>query len=430
MKLSYLLIMVGLVAGFIIPALQSPGVQAQGDNTMRVHSFFGGTTHARWENKMIGEYGDTHPDIKINYSSTGLYSSPIPLRSLDTQINHEDHPDVFMGFIAGGALHTYIEQGLIADISDLWEEMGWYDQYPQSVIDMASYEGKQYFVPGGMQWNPVFYNTTVFAENNIEPPETWDALLATCDQLYAAGVRPFTVSTSGWIPPSARWFTMLSLRLNGAEFHDQLMRGEISWEDDRVRAIFEYWQEASKHNCFGDDIQDVNYAAAVSELAQGQAAMYLLGEWIYESNAIIDASDQIDFFRFPPINEEFGHDEIVHYYGAYMHANTEHPEEAREFLRYFGSAEAQLGIVEGVRRAVTTNAVDINTMPPYQQKGVEFVAKSRALVPLFEVSPFDNTVAVHGLNRFQGFYSRWHEDGIVDEILSFMEEIRLQELGE
>lgn len=430
MKLSYLLIIVGLVVSLSITSLQSPEAHAQEESTIRVHSFFGGTTHARWENAMINEYNEAHPELKINYSSTGLYSSPIPLRSLNTQINHEVHPDVFMGFIGGGALHTYIEQGLIADISDLWEEMGWYDQYPQSVIDMASYEGKQYFVPGGMQWNPVFYNTTVFADNNIEPPQTWAELLATCDQLYAAGVRPFTVSTSGWIPPSARWFTMLSLRLNGAEFHDQLMQGTISWEDDRVRAIFEHWQEAFTHNCFGDDIQNVNYAAAVGELAEGQAAMYLLGEWIYESNAIIEAADQIDFFRFPSLNDEFGHDEIVHYYGAYMHANTEHPEEAREFLRHFGSAETQLAIVENVRRAVATNTVDSNAMPAYQQKGVQFVAESRAIVPLFEVSPFDNTVAVHGLNRLKGFHSRWNEEGIIDELLSFMEEIRLQELPE
>ena len=278
-----------------------------------------------------------------------------------------------------------------------------------------------------MQWNPVFYNTEVFATNNIEPPQTWDELLSTCDQLYAAGVRPFTVSTSGWIPPSARWFTMLDLRINGAEFHDQLMIGKISWEDDRVRAVFEHWQEAFTHNCFGDNISNVNYSAAVRELADGQAAMYLLGEWLYESFQEGDA-DNIDFFRFPALNEEFAHDEIVHYYGAYMHANTAHPEEVREFLRHFGSTEIQQAMVKEVNRAVMSNAIDRDLMPNYQQAGVDFVAESRAIVPLFEVSPFDNTLAVQGLNRFQGFYSRWEEEEIVDDILRLMEEYRLQEL--
>lgn len=429
MKRSPILNILFILGLLSVPFLTSPQADAQDEATLRFHSFFGGTTHATWERTMVTEYDDSQDTVKINYSSTGLYSSPVPLRSLKDQITHESHPDVMLGFIGGGALHSYIEQGLVADISDLWEEMGWYDQYPQSVIDMASYDGKQYFVPGGMQWNPVFYNTDVFAEQNIEIPQTWDELLATCEQLHSAGIRPFTVSASGWIPPTARWFTMLNLRLNGAEFHNQLMIGEISWEDERVQAVFEHWQIAFEHNCFGENISSVNYGAAVNEIADGSAAMYLLGEWLYESFQE-GQGDNIDFFRFPPLNDDYTHDEIVHYYGAYMHANTEHPEEARAFLAYFGSAENQLAIVESVGRAVMTNTVDRYTMPLYQQNGVDFVAESRAIVPLFEVSAFSNTLAVQGLNRFKAFHSVWNEDGAITSTLAIMEENRQQQLGD
>lgn len=401
---------------------------AQETPRLRVHSAYGGSQHALWDHTFVETYQELNPGIQIDYSSTAIYSNAVPLRLLERELTAEPPADVFMGTIGGAFLHRHIEEGNIADISDLWEAEGWFDEYPQSVIDMASYEGKQYFLPMGFQWNPVFYNADVFAENDIPIPKTWDDLLATCTVLNENGIRPFTVSVSDWTPPTARWFSMLDLRINGPEFHEALMAGEISWQDDAVRSVFEHWREAAEAGCFGEDVASITYSGAVDELVEGEAAMYLLGEWLYES-FLEGEGENIEFFRFPPITPEYPNAAIVHYYGAWIHADTEHPEEARDLLKYLGSAEVQESIVTEMGRAVMTSNVPDDVLPPYQQLGREYVAESTALYPLFEVSPFSNSMAVTALSRFRRFYGNLDDPTYIDTILDSLEGERLEQLG-
>ena len=423
MKRIYLtLLIIGLLSAIVGSGF------AQETTRLRVHSAYGGRQHALWDHTMVERYQEQNPGIQIDYSSTAIYSNSVPLRLLERELTAEPPADVFMGTIGGAFLHRHIEEGNIADISDLWEAEGWFEQYPQSVIDMASYEGKQYFLPMGFQWNPVFYNAAVFGAHDISIPETWDDLLAICTVLNEKGIRPFTVSVSDWTPPTARWFSMLDLRINGPEFHEALMAGEISWQDGAVRIVFEHWQAAADAGCFGEDVASLTYSGAVNELVEGEAAMYLLGEWLYESFQEGD-SKNIEFFRFPPITPEYANAAIVHYYGAWIHARAEHPEEARELLKYLGSAEVQETIVTEMGRAVMTNSVPDDVLPPHQQLGREYVTESTSLYPLFEVSPFSNGMAVTALSRFRGFYANLDDPTYIDIILDSLEGERLEQLG-
>jgi multiple sugar transport system substrate-binding protein len=100
----------------------------------------------------------------------------------------------------------------------------------------------------------------------------------------------------------ARWFTILNLRLNGADFHEALMRGEASYEDERIRAVFEQWAEMLAHNCFPDN-QLIGYGVAANQIHDGDAAMYNLGEWLVESYDD-GFPDTFDFFNFPVLNPD------------------------------------------------------------------------------------------------------------------------------
>ncbi|NDJ85796.1 MAG: carbohydrate ABC transporter substrate-binding protein [Chloroflexi bacterium] len=412
-----------------IVAMPRTPTTAQQQDQVLYSSFYGGSTHGAWERQMVAEYQAPNDEVELLHRATAIYSQPVPLRSLDQEIASDSHADVITGFIGGGALLNYIEQGYLADISDLWAEMGWYDDYPQSVIDMATVDGKQYFVPMAFQWNPVFYRADIFESLGLTPPETWDELLGLCDTLHAEGYIPFTVSVAGWNPPVARWFTMLNLRLNGPKFHERLMRGQESYEDERVRNVFEHWTQLFEHNCFAEDVGSTNYGGAVDQLTGGEAVMYLLGEWLYES---LDPGEGelLDFYRFPVIDPDVSNGEIVHYYGAYLHADAANPEAARDFLRHLGSPAVQTQIVTEVNRAVATSAIDRAIMPDYQQRGVEFVANSGYLVPLLEVSNLNQRMANRMLNLLSVFMRTWNEPGRIDQTLSELETVRLEQIGD
>lgn len=416
-----------LIVGMTISALPS-STQAQDQTRLRYMAYFGGGNAGDWDFANITHFDDLHDDITVDYDRFNIYTQIVPLRHFSSQMRADPPIDVFTTLIGGGVLQNYIEDGQIADITDLWEEMGWFDYYPQSVIDMASYNGRQYFVPMAFQWNPVFYRTDIFEDVGISPPETWDELLETCETLTNAGYVPFTIAVSDWNAPVLRWFTVLNLRLNGAEFHNALMRGEESYLDDRVRAVLEHWEEAFEHDCFSPDRANISYGGAVDQIENGDAAMYILGEWLYEST---DEQTEalLDFFSFPMIDPDIPRDELVHYYGAYMHADSQHSEAALELLRYLGGPESQLSNVVDGNRAVATSEIDRSQMPAYQVDGIEFLENANQIVPLMEVSNLSNGMANRALNLITTFYVDLGERDRIDFVLEGLEAERLEQIG-
>ena len=250
-----------------------------------------------------------------------------------------------------------------------------------------------------IQWNPIWYRTDIFADLGLAPPDTWEEMLTACDTLHAAGLIPVAVSVTDWAPPMARWFSILNLRLNGAAFHESLMRGEERYDDPRVRAVFEHWAEMIEHNCFSEEF--TTYGNAANQILNGEAAMYNLGEWL--SEAYPDGMpDTFDFFTFPLLNPEVDQGEIIHVYGAYMWAEARNPIEARALLAYLGSADSQASIGETLNRLAAHRGVDPGIYSEVYQRGLTFIAEAENMTQLFEFNT-DRIVAGNGLPLFEQF---------------------------
>lgn len=378
---------------------------------------YGSARAYTWEADNGTRYLEMHPDLLLNRTATDLYGSPVP-RDFYRYLNAEDQADVYTSFIVG-SLRDYVAEGAIADISELWDEMGWHDTFPRSLREMVTRDGKQYFVPMAMQWNPIWYRTDIFQEVGIEPPQTWEEFLAVCDTLSQAGYIPVTVATSGWTPPIARWFTILNLRLNGPQYHEALMSGEESYDDPRVRAVFEHWAQLIEHNCFPN--APTTYPAAATQIFEGEAAMYNLGEWLSESYDE-GLPETFDFFSFPVINPGVPRGEIVHVYGSYMPVDAEHPIEARRFLAYLGGVESQTSNVETLGRVASNLEVDSSLYNDVYQRGLQFVQEADHITQLFEFNTHP-AMAADGLRLFVRFMGNPEE---IDEVIEELEAARIQ----
>jgi len=382
---------------------------------------YGGRPAWAWDQENVARYLEMHPDLEIDHAGVNLYGSPIP-QAHYVFLDSNQNTDVFSSFIVGH-LRDYVERGEIADISDLWQEMGWDDAFPEAVKERVTIDGKQYFVPLALQWNPIWYRTDIFAEVGVVPPESWEAFLQACDTLSEAGYVPVAVSASGWTPPVARWFSTLNLRLNGPDFHERLMAGEESFEDERVRRVFEALSEMHARNCFAEAI--TNYRVAAQSLFNGEAAMYNLGEWISESYPD-GIPDTYDFFSFPILNEDLPRGEIVHLYGAYMMAGAAHPQEALRFLAYLGSVESQRSNVEALNRVASHLGVDQSLYSATYQKGIEFVQAADQITTLFE---FNSAPELSG-NGLQALVTFWQNPEDIDTVITALERARAQAYAE
>ncbi|HEX6256038.1 MAG TPA: extracellular solute-binding protein [Euzebyales bacterium] len=324
------------------------------DADLRYGPYAGGADHGEWlrstAERFAGEAG-----VSLGVVSGNFYGAPVP-GDLTERVTGDPPADVVSAFV-GGSLTACAEQGLLAPLDDLWTEREWDDALPAAVTDLATVDGRRYWAPTTMQPNPIFYRTDVFADLGLEPPTTWEDLLAVCDRLREDGRAAFT-SAGTWSPPAARYFTILNLRLNGAAFHEELLRGRHSWNDPRLVPVFDHWRQMIDRGCFVDDAMSNDFREAVGDLASGDAAMWNIGEWFYEF-VDDDVADTLDFFAFPQLDPDVSPAEIALVQGVAVVADAQDPQLANDLAAHLSSPDTLRAQFDALGRVAVDARVDL-----------------------------------------------------------------------
>jgi len=267
--------------------------------------------------------------VEINTVPNETFRDQLP-----SYLTSSNPPDVLTLF--GGSLTRELaDEGLLLDLSDVWEDAEFSDGLRALSTDSA---GNQVFIPTSYYWLGVYYKKSVWEAAGAEVPETWDEFLTAADTLEADGVVPIGIALGDapWL--ASAWFDYLNLRVNGADFHLDVLAGDESFDDPRVEAVFEKWNDILPY--FDPEAPGIAFGQAATDLTQGRTGMFLAGSWLAFSLPP-ESLDEYDFFQFPiiddsvPLAEEGPTDGFV---GA---ANTDQPNLTKEFLTYLASAEAQ-----------------------------------------------------------------------------------------
>jgi len=394
---------------------------AQGPQYITYNSMQGDPIPRAFDEEIVAMWNEANPLTPVEHSIIAHEDFKQAIRAYLTA---QPAPDVLTWF-AGERARFFIDRGLIADISDVFEEYGFNETYAPGFLALASVDGKQYFLPTSYYWWAVYYRPSLFEQAGItEVPETWDEFLAACDTLNAAGITPITIGTRyPWT--AAAWFDYINMRLNGPEFHIDLMSLKESYTDERVRAVFDYWQQLFDHNCFIEDAAAYAWQEALTPMAEGNAAMYLMGQFIVDSYPD-ELEDDLDFFRFPIIDPEVPIGEDAPTDGYFIAAGARNLEGGKEFLAFIGSQEVQQKAFDELGRLPTRTDVDVSGASPATQKGIELIQTADYVAQFYDR---DTTapMAEAGLNAFSLF---WSDPSSIDQILEDLEAERLRILEE
>ena len=313
-------------------------------------------------------WNDQNPLMPVEHSIIAHEDFKQALRAYLTA---QPAPDVLTWF-AGNRARFFIDKGLIADISDMWAGSGFNEAYAPGFQALASVDGKQYFLPTSYYWWAVYYRPSLFEKAGItKVPETWDEFLGACDALNAAGLDPITIgSRFPWT--TAAWFDYINMRVNGPEFHIDLMLLKESYTDERVKKVFETWNQLFEHDCFIDDPAAYSWQEGLDFMVQGQAAMYLMGGFITNSYPD-ELENDLDFFRFPIIDPAMPIGEDAPTDGFFIAAQARNLEGGKEFLAFLGSQEVQQMALDEMGRLPTRTDVDISAAPANVQKGIGLI---------------------------------------------------------
>ncbi len=261
---------------------------------------------------------------------------------LQVALGSPNAPDVFFNW-GGGNLAQYTQQDQVFDLTPALDENPEFrDSFLPSVLDVAAIDGSYYGVPLlGVQPVVMYYNEPVLEEAGLEPPETFDDLHEAIDVLQDDGVTPIVLpGAQGWT--LLMWFSYLVDRVGGPDVFQAVVDGEEgAWQDPAVLEALELCQDLVDRGAFGNNFTSVDYdnGSASALLANGDAAMLLMGSWEIsgqlEDNPEFIESGGLGFTSFPVVEGGAGEpDAIVGNPSNYFSVNSdsEHTDAAVDFL--------------------------------------------------------------------------------------------------
>jgi len=366
------------------------------------------------DSEVVSMFQAQNPNVKIIHS---VISDEDFKQAIRAYLTSSTPPDV-MTWFAGNRARFFIDKGVIMDISDVWEKEGWNNSYPKGFKALSTVDGKQYFVPTSYYWWALYFNKVVLDKYGIQPPKTFDELLAACDTLNKNGVIPIAIGAKApWT--LAGWFDYLNMRTNGPEFHINLMLGKEKYDDPRVKKTFENWKALLDRKCFMPDAASYAWQEVVPNMVQGKAAMYLMGQFVMDSIPKENQKD-FDFVRFPIIDPNMPIGEDAPTDGFFAAAKAPHPEAAKALLGFFGSKEAQTYFAKTLNRLPTNTEVDTSIFTPETQKGIELL-KGADYIAQFYDRDTTPEMAEKGMAAFQEFMN---DPTKIDQILAQLEKER------
>ena len=344
---------------------------------------------------MVAGFGD--PAIRVN-------TNTIDHNTFQENINTylQGRPDDVFTWFAGYRMQFFAEQGLVGDISDV---VGALPGLTDSLrAQSTAADGKQYFVPFDYYPWAVYYRPSLFTERGYAVPATLDELVALSTQMQADGLNPIAFGDKdGW--PAMGTFDQLNLRINGYQYHVDLMAGRESWDSTQVRTVFDTWRGLLPYH--QTDALGRTWQEAAQSLQRKESGMYVLGMFLgqqFEPGADLD---DLDFFTFPEIDSTVGTGAIeAPIDGFMMAARPRNEAAAKKFLGYLGSAEAQKFYTDADSSVVAASSeADTSGYTALQQKAVEFVAGAESIAQFMDRDTrpdFASTVMIPAIQQFLG----------------------------
>lgn len=284
---------------------------------------------------VIDGFKAENPDITVTWNLFDHEGYKTSIRNFLTA----DSPDL-ANWYAGNRMLPYVNAGLFEPVDDVWEENGLNESLASSAGSMTI-DGKKWGVPYTYyQWG-VYYRKDIFEKLGIAVPKTWDEFKAAGATLNENGIKPITIGTK-FLWTAGGVFDYLNLRTNGYDFHMALTQGQIPWTDDRVRATMANWKELLDAGFWIDNHAAYSWQEALAPMVNGDAAMYIMGNFAVAPLRDAGLSDdQIGFFQFPVINPDVPLAEEAPTDTIHIPANAKNKEDAKKFLAYLARADVQ-----------------------------------------------------------------------------------------
>jgi multiple sugar transport system substrate-binding protein len=342
--------------------------------------------------KLVEDFKKQNPDLEVVFNTTDHEGYKTAIRNWLTTAP----PDIVFWF-SGERMKAFVDRGLFEDVSDLWKKNNWNEAF-KSTESALTVNGKQWGIPTVYSFWGVFYRKDIFEKLGIEIPKTWEEFIAVSKKLKENDIIPFTIGTKApWT--TAGWFDIIDMRVNGYDFHIQLMEGKVPYTDPKVKDVFAKWRELVDADFYLPNNTTYSWEESLSFLLNGKAAMILIGSFLAQATPK-DMIDKIGFFPFPTINPDVPAGEDAPVDSMHIPAKAHNKAGGRKFLEFMATPEVQ----QESAAATGSLPANLNTKPPQNpllQAGIALLKDAKSAQ--FYDRDTDPEMATEGMKGFQEF---------------------------
>lgn len=363
----------------------------------------------------VALFKSENPDINVIVNINDREAHKTAIRNFLTA----DAPDV-TSWYPGNRMAPFVDAGLFQPVDDVWEENGFKEDLA-AIMPTMSRDGKIWGVPYSYyQWG-IYYRKDIFDLLELEEPGTWDELMAACGKMKENGVTPFTIGTK-FLWTAAGVFDYINLRTNGYDVHNALTAGEIKYTDPRIRATFANWEQLIDECGFVDNHASMSWQDAIAPFANGDAAMYVMGNFAVDGFKEAGLSnDQIDFMPFPTIDPAIAPAEEAPADAFFIPTNAKNVEDAKKFLAFVARPDVQTQWNKTIGQLPINARAEISD-DKFIQEGFALLNAAAGLAQFYDRDA-PAAMAKAGMEGFQEFML---DTSKVDAILERLDEVQLE----
>lgn len=327
-----------------------------------------------WQDKLIPAFEAANPGIKVQFTP----SAPAEYNAaLNSKLDAGSAGDLITCRPFDASLALY-DKGQLADLTTL-ASMANFSDVAKSAWQTD--DGKATFcVPMASVIHGFIYNKDAFDQLGIAVPTTEAEFFAALDKIKADGTYiPMAMGTNDqWEAATMGYQNIGPNYWKGEEGRLALIKGEQKLTDEAWVAPFRTL--AKWKDYLGDGFEAQTYPDSQNLFTLGRAAIYPAGSWEISG---FNTQAQFKMGAFPPPVVNAGdecyisdHTDIA----LGMNAKSAHPDEAKTFLEWVGSAEFATLYANALPGFFSLNSTPVTMEDPLAQEFVSWREKCKPTI--------------------------------------------------
>ena len=284
--------------------------------------------------ELVAQYNASQDKVRVEIDTSGV-------DVVSASFVRGNPPDIMLANY-NYEIARFVQRCALTDLSETEAASTIRDDLQPLMEQYGSCEGRTSALPYSVMGASVIYNREIFEQQGLEVPQTWDELLAVCDQLKEAGIDPFYATFKDDWTVAQGWYDYTAGgSVDVIDFFDTLAEegtevgpdSEVSFENDFAEPMDRMMTLVKNYT--NADAASRGYGDGNLAFGKGEAAMYLQGPWAFSEIEKTAPDLELGTFPLPMTDDPADLGVRVNMdLAAMIPEGSQHQEAARDFLEY------------------------------------------------------------------------------------------------